>query len=116
MFGLNFSRIASEISPTAFQRPQCRSFLQSSLLASQSTQRIQRPGSQHELIIAATKNHSYERPHCIAVNLKYGVIEQVKFGYLIYATLGDTAEAVGICWIEFPSPPVTVALKMTPPA
>jgi hypothetical protein len=114
MVGPNSSRTASEISLTALQKPQCRSFLQSSLLASQSTQRIQKPGSRHELIIAATKSHSYEKPHCIAVNLKSGIIEQVKFGYLIYAALGDTAEVVSICWIESPSPQVTRS-EMTPP-
>jgi hypothetical protein len=119
MFGPNSSRIASEISGTARQSPSLRPFLQSSLLVPQSSQRIQRPRSQRELIIAATKSHSYEKTHCIAVNLKYGIIEQAKFGYLIYATLGDTAEVVSICWIESPSPLVTVltcrwiALKMS---
>ena len=74
MFGPSSSRIASEESGTACQSPSLRPFLQSSLLASQSSQRIQRPGSQHELVIAAIKSHSYEKPHRITVNLKYGLI------------------------------------------
>jgi hypothetical protein len=105
MFGPNSSRIASAISAMARHNPSRRPFLHSSLLVSQSSQRIQRPSSQQELIIEAMNSHSYEKPHYAFVSLKHDINEEVAFVYLVHVVLGDAAEVIRISRIEPPIQP-----------